>query len=229
MLGPAIAALILASAQAAPGFGIPEDARFAFQKSSATAVAWDVSPTAREFLKENGSDFKRFHASFGSMDEVPADFSEMTDQWRVKGELDEVFGRFLASSPLAWNGTAAFELLYDPRSEAVYDRGAKVLPAPAEGQIVLLTIKLVAGVKLPVAFQFVRIDEKQHEVSFSYLSVNTSAGVQRARFAQKGDEVVVTHVSRFKSESHFRDARLYPFFHRRLLDDYYGRVLAPRD
>ncbi len=188
---------------------------------------YDVSPTTKKFLRGKGSVLSRYRASFASLEETPADFKEMTDVFTTKGDADALFARFVALSPKeAWTGSTAFDLLYEPASGTVYDRSSAAVPPVREGGVVLLTLKVLGALKLTTSFQIVKIDAKAREVSFSYLTINKARGVQRVRFEQKGDEVVVTHISRFRSDSKFRDAYLYAPIHRRLLRDFYTRVFA---
>lgn len=195
--------------------------------ASEPAVPYEVSPTVAEFLRENGTDFSAYKASFASADEVPGGFHTMTDVYKTTGAVDDVFGAFIGLSPKqAWAGSAAFDLLYDRKEDAVYDRGARRFPPIREGQVVLLTLKIFAGCRIPVAFEFVKVDQDAHELQFSYLEGNKSRGVQIVRFSQSGKDVVATHTSRFLSDSPWRDKNLYPHFHRKLLDDFYRQVFA---
>lgn len=194
--------------------------------AAAAPLPYDVSPTAAKFLEENGTDFASYRPSFRSAEEVPPEFHTMTDVFKTSGAVDDVFQRFIKLTPeTTWAGEAAFDLLYNPAQDAVYDRGAKVFPTLGAGQVFLLTLRIFPGCNIPVAFQFVKVDERAHEVQFSYLENNKSRGVQIIRFAQSGKEVVITHISRYQSGSAWRDENLYPHFHHKLLKGFYRRVL----
>lgn len=229
---PASVLFLLLAAPSAAEFGVLDASRYKFLASTAsvtvTARSWNLSPTAQEFMAAQSWDPSRFQASFPSLEAVPDDYHEMTDTWRVKGDVETVFRRFMRAEPSAWSGgSAVFEFLWDPATAAGYDRDAGAFPAISEGQVVLLTLDLLPKLKLSTVFQFVEVDAAARRVSFSYLASNPGAtGVQRATFSQDGEEVVVTHVSRYKSASWFRDVVFYPPVHRALLDGFYGRVLA---
>lgn len=194
--------------------------------AAAASIPYDVSPTAAKFLEEHGTDFSSYKAGFASAAEVPAGFHTMRDVFTTTGDVDDVFRRFIAIPPKqAWAGSASFDLLYDRKEASVHDRGARTFPPIRAGQVFLLTLKIFPGYHIPVAFEFVKVDAKSREVQFSYLKNNKSQGVQTIAFTQSGADVVITHTSRYMSDSPWRDENLYPHFHRKLVEDFYRQVL----
>ncbi|MBL7714634.1 MAG: hypothetical protein JNL01_04145 [Bdellovibrionales bacterium] len=193
----------------------------------------EVEKTTERFLEENGMDFSTYVPSMRSLEECPESYSRMLDTYLTSGRPDEVFQKFIQLSPLkAWNGFAQFDLLYDRKTARAYDRNTVQFPEMSTGQIYILKLKIAPGLNIPVAFEFVQVDPKKLQLSFSYLTTNKSRGIQQITFLEDGLEagkvkgVRVNHISCYSSGSDFRDQRLYPRFHRKMLDNFYENAFA---
>ncbi|HNW44253.1 MAG TPA: hypothetical protein PKI19_07090 [Elusimicrobiales bacterium] len=195
------------------------------QKSGSGGVSKQIA----KFLAANGEDFDAYAPSCASLEACgPADgYNLHRKVYSVKGELADVFRRFVGQNPRdAWNGTSKFEMGYDRHTRGKFTKASKDIPRIRVGQIFFLTLTLPLHLKIPVVFEVVKNDIKKHEFAFSYVKTNKSIGIQDIAFRQNGDLVEITHTTHFKSGSDFRDKHLYATFHEMLTDDFYENFFS---
>jgi hypothetical protein len=94
------------------------------------------------------------------------------------------------------------------------------------GQVYFLNLKILKGIcNIPVAFEIITVDTTEKIIEFSYIEGNKSSGVQQIKFCDFGnDSTQIIHTSYFKSDSDFRDKRLYPFFHKKIVNDFHRNM-----
>jgi hypothetical protein len=94
------------------------------------------------------------------------------------------------------------------------------------GQVYFLNLKIAHGLcNIPVAFEIINIDTEKKIIEFSYIEGNKSMGVQRIKFKELDDnQIRIKHVSYFKSDSNSRDKILYPFFHKKIVNDFHRNM-----
>jgi hypothetical protein len=98
------------------------------------------------------------------------------------------------------------------------------------GQILFLNLRLFKGIyNLATAFEITEIDPIKKIIVFSYVEGGKSTGAQIISFrATDEGYTAIEHKTYFKSKSHFRDKRLYPFFHLKLIDEFHFNVSKTR-
>lgn len=181
-----------------------------------------VSDTVQEFINANGSDASKFVPSCPSFDAC-SDMYYHVKTYTFKGDAADAFDLLISLKPYEiWEGTSRFEMEYEPSQKRFLGKNHN-LPDITEGQIFFLELDITKKMQIPVAFQVVELNSQKKTLSFSYLKQNKSNGIQRITFVQDGDNFNVVHETHFRSDSKFRDKRLYGFFHTRLLDDVWKR------
>lgn len=117
-------------------------------------------------------------------------------------------------------------LMISKRSNSVTYTKNLNFPEVDTGQVYFLDLKLLKGLfNVPTAFEITKIDPKQLIVEFSYLDDNKSLGKQTIQFFDNGDgRTRIVHRSYFKSDSWLRDAFLYPYFHKRLINGFHRNM-----
>ena len=95
-----------------------------------------------------------------------------------------------------------------------------------EGQILFLTFSYAKGTfQMANAMRVDKIDEENKEILLSYPSFNRTMGQQKlSLITTSTGGVKVVHSSLFRSGKKFYDYAVYPFFHDRLLKDFYFRL-----
>jgi hypothetical protein len=181
-----------------------------------------VSEAVQEFINTNGSDASKFKPSCPSFDAC-SDMYYHVKTYTFKGDAGEAFDLLRSLKPYEiWDGTTRFEMEYEPTQKRFLGKNHN-LPDITEGQIFFLELDITKKMQIPVAFQVVELDSHKKTLSFSYLKQNKSNGIQRITFVQAGENFNIVHETHFKSDSKFRDKRLYGFFHTKLLDDVWER------
>jgi hypothetical protein len=181
-----------------------------------------VSETVQDFIKINGTDPSKFTPSCASFDAC-SDMYYHVKTYTFKGDAQRAFDLLLSLKPYEiWEGTSRFEMEYDPAQKRFLGKDQN-LPEISKGQIFFLELDIIKQMQIPVAFEVVELDSHKKTLSFSYLKQNKSNGIQRITFVQTGEEFNIIHETHFKSDSKFRDKRLYGLFHTRLLDDVWKR------
>jgi len=170
--------------------------------------------------------FSDFEASVGPDDELNF-FVSYEKEYIVKEPPDLVWDSYIYSDQTdIWdNHRVSFGLLYSADSESIIYADQHYFGIE-EGQIFFLNLRIINGlVNLPVAFKILRIDPDQRRIEFSYLSGGKASGIQIISM-DKTDEgyVKIVHTSYVKSDSHFRDKYLYPYFHNKIINEFHQNM-----
>lgn len=171
--------------------------------------------------------FSAIRASWNK-DADESDFNIMEEKFYLRFKLPEVWGCYRhANAATIWNGESIeFGLLIIKCSNSVLYPNKSSFPEIDTGQVYFLNLRLMTGLlNLPVAFEIINIDEKRKIIEFSYIENNTSQGKQTIQFFDNGDGGTrIIHRSYFKSESQFRDNLLYPYFHKKFVNDFHWNM-----
>lgn len=179
-----------------------------------------VSTAVQRFLDENGHDMGELQPSCDSFSACDSMFY-MVRTYTFPGDAEAGFEKLISLRPTdLWNGSAGFEMEYDPEAKSFLGKDDR-LPSIHFGQVYFLEIQILKRMRIPVAFQVVDLNRETRSISFSYLKQNKSKGIQRITFEPDANGFKVIHETRFQSESKFRDKRLYRFFHKRLMNDFW--------
>jgi hypothetical protein len=185
----------------------------------------------RNYILSNEIDrmpsFSLIHASWNKdIDETDFNVNEKT--YFLKYSLPDVWDCYRHADPVhAWNGRSIrFELLITKYSNSVSYASNSSFPDVDTGQVYFLNLRLFRGLfNIPVAFEIINIDDKLQILEFSYIENNKSLGKQSLQFFDTGDSCTrIVHRSYYKSESSFRDNLLYPYFHKKFINDYHRNM-----
>lgn len=127
----------------------------------------------------------------------------------------------------AWDGRmVSFGFLYSKWADYIIYRNSINYCEIDTGQVFFINLKLLYGIyNLPVGLQVIDIDSANTTITFSYLEGGKSAGIQTIKFIPTIEGYTkIEHISTFKSNSPFRDKRLYPFYHTKVLDEFHEKI-----
>jgi hypothetical protein len=172
-------------------------------------------------------DFSAIHASWRKgINE--SDFHVIEKKLYLKKKLSVVWESYRnANLPRSWNKHyIRLGLLISKKSNSVTYPGNSTFPAVDTGQVYFLNLRLLKGLfNVPTAFEIINIDPKKQIMEFSYLDDNKSRGKQTIQFFDNGDgRTRIIHRSYFKSDSWFRDALLYPYFHKKIIAGFHRNM-----
>lgn len=153
-----------------------------------------------------------------------SNYEHQEKEYVIKESLPVVWMNYTKANPaISWDGKlVSFGLLISKNTDKIYYPGDEI-PGIDTGQIIFLDLELLGGFyHLAMAFEITKEDPENGIVEFSYLEGNKTIGIQRLKFNQteKGYTKIV-HSSYFKSPSKLRDKILYPYFHKRLINEFH--------
>lgn len=149
-----------------------------------------------------------------------ADYQFHSASFIVDEPVDIVWKRYTnAQLEEAWNNRKMKLrcLVTKSNSKAVYSgesyRGLE------SGQLVFIKLRLVGGLlRLGVGFEIKDINEPDRTISYCYMQNGNSEGTQKIHFIPLTyGTTQIIHSSYYKSDSKFRDQKLYPFYHQRAI------------
>lgn len=181
---------------------------------------------AERQIKEGKHQFYDIQPSWNRGDDLSRyNKNEMT--FSLNASLKHVWQSYLSIDPSKlWNNRSMskglmlqkspVKIFYNKDSSAYIDTG----------QVYFLNLKLLSGIyNIAVAFEIITIDNLEKVIEFSYVKGNHSLGVQQIKFVAVDDNSTkIIHTSYFKSNSHFRDKWLYPFFHKKITKDFHENI-----
>lgn len=162
-------------------------------------------------------------------------YSKNTKTFLVKASVGDVWEAYRHSSPRqCWGGRlVSFGILFDsPDEPLVYADTPYGGMKP--GQIVFIQLRLLKGLyKLAVAHKVVAVDNDRKSLQICYMKNGASEGSQFIRLEETPEGFTeVTHDTYYRSKSKFRDRRIYPGIHERVITEYHDNVarsIHPRE
>lgn len=156
-----------------------------------------------------------------------AQYRKITTRYLIHGKADDVWNEYLSIQPSqAYGGRiVGFGFLYSKDEDRIIYKEDK-FDKMKVGQVFFFNIKLLGGIRnLGVADEVTAIDENQKLIRFCYLENGKSEGTQEIQLSGTEDGfTVITHNTWYKSNSRFRDSMLYPFFHKRTVNEYHHNI-----
>ncbi|MEM9918791.1 MAG: hypothetical protein AAF990_11885 [Bacteroidota bacterium] len=146
--------------------------------------------------------------------------------YRIKMGLEELWSAYLSAEPgESWNSKiVSFAMLYNPANDSIY-YAKDVIGSLQESQMIFLNLRIWGIANVAVAHQIKRIDHDNKHIEFCYLDCGKSEGIQEVYLKSIDSEwTEVSHVSRFRSDSKFRDKNLYPHFHEKAIDQFHENI-----
>lgn len=156
-----------------------------------------------------------------------SDFSTYQHQEKdyiIKQSLPIVWANYTQTNPAeSWDGKlVSFGLLISKQTNHIFYPGDEI-PGIETGQVIFLNLKLLGGIyHLAMAFEIINEDPENGIIEFSYLEGNKTLGIQRLQFTTTDEGYTkIVHSSYYKSPSKLRDKILYPYFHKRLINEFH--------
>jgi hypothetical protein len=177
-------------------------------------------------IQDNKHMFSEIHPSWKEGKDLSF-YSKNEKKYFLKDSIQKVWKAYLSADPTrSWSGhKVSFGLLLNKYPENIYYEEDHVEGVDT-GQVYYLNLKILEGcLNVPVAFEVVKVDDIDKVIEFSYLEGNKSNGVQRIEFIDLGNGCTqISHISYFKSDSHFRDRWIYPFFHKKIINEFHKNI-----
>ena len=126
----------------------------------------------------------------------------------------------------AWNGAmVSFGLQYS-RVKNVINYLNDDYSGMEKGQIIILNLRLLwGGVNIAVAHEVSEVNELNRTIRLCYMQGGASAGSQIITLKETNDGFTeVSHITFYKSNSNFRDTRLYPSLHTKAISEFHLNV-----
>lgn len=154
-------------------------------------------------------------------------FSKNEMSFLLNGNFKDIWQGYMSENPSnSWNGRkVSFGVLLQKFPNNIFYNHDPISGINT-GQVYFLNLKILKGIcNVPVAFEIVTVDTTEKILEFSYIKGNKSSGMQQIKFLDFGNgNTQIMHTSYFKSDSHFRDKRLYPFFHKKIVRDFHRNM-----
>lgn len=201
----------------------------AFSQTSVNEIDYDLIQyrQVKKYINQQKEDRVEAIQDFVPSCSGVSDFSDYEHQEKeyvIKESLPVVWMNYTNANPAqSWDGKlVSFGLLISKKTNNIYYSGDEI-PGIDTGQIIFLDLELLGGFyHLAMAFEIIKEDPENGIIEFSYLEGNKTQGIQRLKFntTEEGYTKIV-HSSYFKSPSKLRDKILYPYFHKRLINEFH--------
>lgn len=177
-------------------------------------------------IEEGTHQFNEIHPSWNTGKDLSSyRKNEMT--FFLSGNYKDIWhGYISANLSKSWNGRkVSFGFLIRKFPANIFYNHDPIAGVDT-GQVYFLNLKLMLGIfNVAVAFEIITLDTEKKIIEFSYIEGNKSLGVQQVKFMDIGNErTEIIHTSYYKSDSHFRDKWIYPFFHKIIIKDFHRNM-----
>ena len=141
-------------------------------------------------------------------------YSQQTKKILQPGPLEKVWELYTQRRPdKTWVGPVVnFLFCFSKRDQRLFYSGQEDMPLFHVGMQNFCWLNLL-GPRLIVGFEILQMDSERHVLEISYVEGGLYRGTQFLTFSESQGQTQVIHKSYFRSDSRFRDAVLYPFFH----------------
>lgn len=184
----------------------------------------------KKFIKSRGLDQAK---GFSHMESVgfieAADHTYHTHHCNffVPKDINTVWNAYVSIHPRdAWHGSmVSFGVQYN-RATGVVNYLEDPHNGLAAGQILILNLRLLNGlINIAVAHEVMEVCSRQRLIKLSYMKGGASEGSQWIRFKEgENGSTEISHLTRYKSSSSFRDKQLYPRLHTRAISEFHNSV-----
>jgi hypothetical protein len=189
-----------------------------------------VNPVVVEYLHnqldQNITAFKDIEPSLKPDDDVSGYKKQVLDYY-IKGNPDFALKNYINSlTGKAWNNRKMrMNLVFSKKTGTLHYNNDSLEPLDTE-QIFYLNLSLLFGLyNLPMAFEITDIDKENFNLEFSYIKGNKSEGKQQIKFLKSRNGYTrIEHWTYYKSKSFLRDYLLYPYFHKKLTDNFHRNL-----
>lgn len=145
----------------------------------------------------------------------------------IKNNVDSVWNAYTTIHPKeAWNGSmVSFGLQYSREKNSINYLNDEY-SGMEKGQIIILNLRLLwGGFNLAVAHEVSEVNEQNRLIRLCYMQGGASTGSQIITLKETKDGYTeVSHKTLYKSNSNFRDKRLYPTLHTKAITEFHSSV-----
>lgn len=160
-------------------------------------------------------------------EDQPEGFHKHSKSYDLDYPVNKVWDTYLTIPPAeSWKGNQIkFSFSFDKETENI-----GYLEDKYEGlksnQLIFIEIKLLWGlIKLAVTHFVKKVDTAKKTIKLCYVEGGKSAGSQIIEFIELAhNKTRVIHNTHYKSDSEFRDKRLYPILHEQIIDQFHKNV-----
>jgi hypothetical protein len=155
------------------------------------------------------------------------DFVTYKREFLVMEQLEKVWETYAGTNPsISWKSSRSdLGLMYDRnRDRVLYAEDS--IPALQPGNLLFVNLKLLKGLyKMATAFEVTEISREKARMELSYIETGVARGKQSI-FLEATEEgfTKVTHITKIKSDSKFRDKVIYPFFHNKIINEFHKNM-----
>lgn len=158
---------------------------------------------------------------------VTCGFHQHIRSYTLPFDAEKVWDAYLHIPPkMCWAGNHIdFSFAYNPMKRAFHYRG-DAYKGLEESQLYFIEIRLFFGLfRLAVTHQVNEISHEKKSIKLCYVEGGKSEGSQYVEIKPvSAHECIVTHKTWYKSDSEFRDKRLYPILHGFIINQFHRNV-----
>jgi hypothetical protein len=154
------------------------------------------------------------------------DFNFHVKDYYFSENIEKVWQTYLNIHPnKSWMGRRiAFSFLYD-NNQKILNYGSEKYYGLAVNQLIFIEIRIFFGIiKLAVTHHVSKICNETKTIKICYVKGGKSAGSQILKFIESETGTIVSHQTFYKSDSNFRDKKIYPFLHERIINHFHENV-----
>ena len=174
----------------------------------------------------NHARFSDLHMEYNHLSDSGT-YSRVEQRFILKEKIASVWNAYSSFHPAEiWNGKLiTYGVSFSANAKNICYRGSQNSRIDT-GEIILLNLSLLKGtVNLAVGIEITSIDSLKQCLEFCYINGDISKGIQRIQLVTTAEGYTqVIHTSLFKSKSAFRDRYIYPFFHRRTVNEFHKNM-----
>ncbi len=158
-----------------------------------------------------------------------AKYNVQYDEYFIEENINAVWSQYKSIDlNESYSGNLVkFGFLYSKKDNKLVYVNDKNYTGMKEGQIVFIRLDLLKGFKkLVVAYEVTSVDDENKSIQFCYMSNGVSEGSQKIMLSETEEGYTkITHKTFFKSKSKFRDRRIYPGFHKRVVSELHQNLI----
>ena len=147
--------------------------------------------------------------------------------YTVNASVERVWETCLFASPEnLWKGkTLGLSCIYSKNSDKIFYRSQSRFDTLELNQVYFINIRIMPLFSIASALIVTKIDYDEKLIEFTYIEGNKSNGRQTVRLIANSDnETGIIHDTYYKSSSKFRDKRLYPLIHKKVINDLHKNI-----
>jgi hypothetical protein len=154
-------------------------------------------------------------------------FNFHTTTYTINAPFEQVWNTCMFGSPTnLWQGkTLRLSGVYSEESDRLFSHDNQQPDSLELNQIYFISIRIMRLINLTAALKTTQIDHDENFIEFTYVDGNKAIGKQTVRLIAIDDnETKIVHDTFYKSNSKFRDKRLYPRFHQKAITDLHQKI-----